>query len=205
MASQDDLDHHRTSSTNTSMASQNLKHRSRDEDPNMITTQNKSNKNKRGQNMGTAKRGLRSLSIAVSVPLSLTLLSIYLGSTHSYANLSKPYWFPPLWSLHMTSLASSFLVGLSAWLVWAVGGFHREPMALSLYLAQLGLSLVWDPIVLGAGASRVGLVVCLATFGTLVGCARIAKEVNPTAGDLIKPCLAWTAFLAIVNLNLLFL
>uniref|UniRef100_A0A7N2RES8 Translocator protein homolog n=2 Tax=Quercus lobata TaxID=97700 RepID=A0A7N2RES8_QUELO len=188
------------------MASQTLKHRSRD-DPNIITTtrNNKSTKNRRENNMAMAKRGLRSLAITVSIPLSLTLLTIYLTSTHSYVMVSKPSWFPPLWAIHITSLASSFLLGLSAWLVWAVGGFHQKPTALSLYLAQLGLSLVWHPIVLGSGASWVGLAVCLATFGALVGCFRICKEVNPTAGDIIAPCSAWTAFLAIVNLTLIFL
>ena len=189
------------------MASQTLKHRSRDY-PNIITTttrNNKSTKNRRENNMAMAKRGLRSLAITVSIPLSLTLLTIYLTSTHSYVMASKPSWFPPLWAIHITSLASSFLLGVSAWLVWAVGGFHQNPTALSLYLAQLGLSLVWDPIVLGSGASWVGLAVCLATFGALVGCFRICKEVNPTAGDIIAPCLAWTAFLAIVNFTLIFL
>ena len=195
--------------TNTaSMASQTLKHRSRDY-PNIITTtatrNNKSTKNRRENNMAMAKRGLRSLAITVSIPLSLTLLTIYLTSTHSYVMASKPSWFPPLWAIHITSLASSILLGVSAWLVWAVGGFHQNPTALSLYLAQLGLSLVWDPIVLGSGASWVGLAVCSATFWALVGCFRICKEVNPTAGDIIAPCLAWTAFLAIVNFTLIFL
>lgn len=96
-------------------------------------------------------------------------------------------------------------MGLSAWLVWAVGGFHREPTALYLYFAQLGLSLVWNLIVLGTGASRVGLVVCLAMFGVLVACYRIFKQINPIASVLAKPCLAWTLFLATVNLKLVFL
>ncbi|KAL9384995.1 hypothetical protein Peur_022005 [Populus x canadensis] len=62
-------------------------------------------------------------------------------------SISMPFWFPPPWALHLTCMTSSFLMGLSAWLVWAEGGFHRNPAALYLYLAQLGLSLAWDPIV----------------------------------------------------------
>ena len=72
---------------------------------------------------------------------------------------SKPFWFPPVWALHFTYLASSFLMGLSACLVWAEGGFYKKPAALSLYLAQLGLSLIWDPIVFSHGCYLgVGLV-----------------------------------------------
>lgn len=97
-------------------------------------------------------------------------------------------------------------MGLSSWLVWAEGGFHKNPMALSFCLGELLLSLAWHhPIVLHVGANWVGLILCLATFGALAGCCRAYREVNPIASDLVKPCLAWTAFLAIVNLKLLFL
>jgi benzodiazapine receptor len=185
------------------MASQNLKHRATStsgEDAGVGTGAGMSNESKRYRNMGMAKRGLRSLAMAVSVPLSLTLISIYIGSSHSHGSLPKSFWFLPLWALHVTCMASSFLMGVSAWLVWVEGGFHRNPTALSLYLAHLCLSLVWNPVVLGAGATRVGLVVCLAMFGALTRCYRIFKEVNPIAADLAKPCLAWTAFLSILNL-----
>lgn len=95
-------------------------------------------------------------------------------------------------------------MGLSAWMVWAEGGFHRYPMALLLCLAQLLFTVLWDPVVFGAGATRVGMIVCLGMFGSLIGCMRAFRQVNHVAGDLIKPCLAWTAFLFIVNLKLLF-
>lgn len=96
-------------------------------------------------------------------------------------------------------------MGLSAWLVWAEGGFHKSPTALSLYLAQLGLGLTWEFVALRMGASLAGLVLCLATFGSLVGCAKVFRKMNPIAGDLVKPCLGWAAFLAVVNLKLVFL
>ena len=196
------------------MASQELKQRVRDIDdgdgPNVISaaSMNDKKKNISGRSRRSmAKRGLRSLVIAVSFPLSLTLLSTYVGwSRHGYdtATQKKPFWFPPMWTIHLTCPACSFLMGLSAWLVWAEGGFHKKPTALWLYLAQLVLYMLWNPIVFGAGASWVGLMVCLGMLGTLVGCIRVFKEVNPIAGELVKACLAWGAFLCIVNLKLLF-
>ncbi|KAK3007864.1 hypothetical protein RJ639_014593 [Escallonia herrerae] len=190
------------------MASQDVKHRTRDEhEPNVGEMNNSSSSRvKRQKRTSMAKRGLRSLAIAVALPLSLTLLNITLfGSSQSYHALRKPFWFPPLWALHMTCLASSFIMGLSAWLVWAEGGFHKEPMAVALFLSQLALSLAWDPVVFTAGATRVGLVVCLALFGVLAGCSRMFRKVNPIAGDLVKLSLAWAGFLALVNLNLVYL
>jgi benzodiazapine receptor len=199
------------------MDSQNAKQRIRDTDydPNISNpTKSKDNSKtvrlKREKRVAMAKRGIRSLAIAVALPLSLTISNLYFfGTTRGYGtstgSISMPFWFPPPWALHLTCMTSSFLMGLSAWLVWAEGGFHRNPAALYLYLAQLGLSLAWDPIVFRMAAPWVGLLVCLATFAVLVGCSRQFKEVNPIAGDLVKPCLAWASFLAIVNLKLLFL
>ncbi|XP_027117308.2 translocator protein homolog [Coffea arabica] len=190
------------------MASQELKHRTRDEEAeeeiqppkDTGTTATRRHQKKR---TAMAKRGLRSLGLALALPLSLTLLDISLfGSSLQYATMKKPFWSPPLWALHSACLASAFLMGLSAWLVWAEGGFHRNPTALLLYLGQLSLSLAWDPIVFQAGASRMGLVLCVALFGALVGCARIFRTMNPLAADLVKPCLLWALILSLANIVL---
>ncbi|KAJ8898623.1 hypothetical protein K2173_004236 [Erythroxylum novogranatense] len=190
-------------------SSQNIRQRPRETDDGTTTdttTMNRSHsvRTRRDKRMAMAKRGVRSLAIAVAVPLSLTMANIYVfgSSNAAYGAVSRPFWFPPLWVLHMTCMATTFLMSLSAWLVWAEGGFHKKPTAFTLYLAQLGLSLAWYPIAFWIGASWLGLVACLAMFGALVGCSRQFKEVNPIAGDLVKPGLAWAAFLAIVNLKL---
>lgn len=186
------------------MASSDLKHRpiqtqTQDDDGIDMNHHRKKPKN------AAARRGLRSLSVAVALPLSLTLLDIFLfGSSNRYRTLHKPFYVPPLWALHLACVTTAFLSGLSAWLVWAEGGFHRHPAALGLYLGQLALSLVWYPVVFGAGAIRVGLVLCAALFGALVGCARAFRNMNPIAGDLVKPCLAWALLLAVANVRLVY-
>ncbi|PHT86194.1 hypothetical protein T459_08300 [Capsicum annuum] len=165
----------------------------------------KMDKNTKSIRKQKAKQGLRSLTIALSIPLLLTLLDIFLfGSSYQYVSMKKPFWFPRLWALHLACLGSSFLMGLSAWLVWAEGGFHRQPMAMLLYLGQLGLSLAWDPVVFKAGATRVGLVLCVALFGVLIACVKAFKNVNPIAGNLVKPCLGWAVLLSLANLKLVY-
>ncbi|XP_054819401.1 translocator protein homolog [Prosopis cineraria] len=193
------------------MASQDLKQRFKDDAkaPAAVDGKSKMGGKISNRRMAMAKRGLRSLTIAVTLPLSLSLLSAYLGSGKSRASVdpvadTKPFWFPPMWALHLTCPASCFLMGLAAWMVWADGGFHRHPNALLFYLAQLLLTLLWDPLVFGAGATRIGLILCFGMFAAMVGCYRLFGQVNPISGDLIKPCLAWTAFLSLVNLKLVF-
>lgn len=195
------------------MATENLKQRTRDDrndsddtatvdkDYEVIEGGKPNNKKK----MDMAKRGLKSLSAAVALPLSLTLLNIYFnGSSDRYVRQEKPFWFPSLLVLHTACMASTFLTGLSSWLVWAEGGFHKKPTALYLCLAQLGLSLAWDPIVFRLGAYWAGLVVSSALSGSLVWYCRMVEDVNPIASDLIKPCVAWAALLSLVNLKLVF-
>ncbi|KAL5701227.1 hypothetical protein ACHQM5_026588 [Ranunculus cassubicifolius] len=187
-----------------SSQSPNLKQRTKD-DPTSTTTTT-TNGGSREKKKAMAKRGIRSLVIAIALPLTLTLLDILLfGSGQKYPTVAKPFWYPPLWGLHLACVGCSILMGLSAWLVWAEGGFHKQPSVVPLYLAQLLLSLAWDPIVLRFGANWAGLIVCVGLFGTLVACSKRFKEVNPLAGDLLKPCLAWVAYLTLVNYKLIHL
>jgi benzodiazapine receptor len=153
-----------------------------------------------------AKRALRSLAIAIVVPLYLTMTIIFMfGSGHKYQALDKPFWFPPLWFIHIASLGSSFLMGFASWLVWADGGFHTQSDALPLYIAQISLSIVWDPLVLVMDARRLGLVFCCVNFGTLLACHDCFRRVNPFAKDLVKLCVAWAAYLTIVSFKLVFI
>ncbi|CAJ2632034.1 unnamed protein product [Trifolium pratense] len=196
-----------------------LKQRIITPDQGQTTTTTTNNKNgstinsKRDKRTAMAKRGLRSLIIAVSFPLSITLLSIYISSSFTSSNhinlvitsSKKPFWFPPSWALHLMLPASSFLMGLSAWMVWADGGFHRNPTAFLLYLLQLIFTVLWDPFVFGVGSTSFGLLICFGIFGSIFGCMRLFEQVNPVASTLIKPCLACIAFLSIVNLKLVFI
>ncbi|XP_010523943.1 PREDICTED: translocator protein homolog [Tarenaya hassleriana] len=183
------------------MDPQELRRRGGDENVATATeeTEKKNNEDvsKRDKKKAMAKRGLRSLAVAVTLPALLTLLiNYFLGSGNGYGKDGRPSWFPPLWAFHVTCLGASFLMGLAAWLVWVDGGFHRKPIALCLYLGQALLSMAWDPIVFRAGLGWIGLAVWAGEMAALFGCYRAFKGVNPVAGDLVKPCLAWAAFVA---------
>lgn len=98
-------------------------------------------------------------------------------------------------------------MGFAAWLVWADGGFHAHPDALLLYIAQVSLGIVWDPLVLVIGAPWLAFVFCAANLGALFACFKIFRgmNVNPFAKDLVKPCVAWAAFLTILTFKLIFI
>lgn len=181
------------------MAMQTLQHWSKNEPTNTTMAKQETKKTE-------SKRAIQSLSLAIVVPVSLTMSIIFMfGSGNKYQALDKPFWFPPLWFIHSASLGSSFLMGFAAWLVCAHGGFQTHPDALPLYIAQVSLSIVWDPLVLVIGARFLGLLFCVVNFGTLVACYYYFRKVNPFAKDLVKPCLAWTGYLTIVSFKLIFI
>ncbi|XP_074273249.1 translocator protein homolog [Silene latifolia] len=189
------------------MDSQNLTHRQPSHDPSAVDTtvvDDTTNIASQERQKVIAKRGLKSMGIAVSLPLILTLTNIiFFGANDTYKLTHKPNWVPPIWALHMACLGSAALMGLCGWIVWAEGGFHRKPGTVGLYLGQLGLSLMWDPLVFRMGANGVGLLVALGVCYALVQCYRSFKQVNQIAGDLVLPCLAWAGLLAFVNLKFL--
>nr|UYE91652.1 translocator protein [Tamarix hispida] len=196
------------------MASE-VRQRSKDEQPTAAAAATQDvdepKKNSSRKRTATAKRGLRSLSIAVALPLILSLADIYyFGARDSYDRTisSKPTtaaaaWLPPLWVLHVSRLSSAAVMGVSGWLVWAQGGFHGRRDMLLLFLIQFGLGLVWDPIVFKLGSNLAGLAVSAAVFGVLLRCSKLFGNVSSVAGDLVKPCLAWAGLLGFVNLVLL--
>ncbi|KAL0745923.1 hypothetical protein Bca101_101550 [Brassica carinata] len=145
------------------------------------------NKGKRDQKRAMAKRGLKSLTLAVSAPVLVTLfLSYFLGNRARI----------PL--LCVMRLASSGLMGLAAWLVWVDGGFHKKPTALYLYFAQFVLCLVTFMV----GSGLAGLAVWLGQSAALFGCYKAFSEISPVAGNMVKPCLAFSALVAAVYVKL---
>lgn len=157
---------------------------------------------------GKATRGLQSLSIAVVIPLCLTMVSMYLcGSATAYYALLKAtntlMWLPPRWLFHTATISATTFMCLATWLVWAEGGFRQHPIALIFYVAQLLLGLVWPPLVFRLEATKVSMCVCSSLFLALFGCSQIFSKINPIAADLVKPYLAWVSFLAVFNYKIM--
>ncbi|GMI80105.1 TSPO(outer membrane tryptophan-rich sensory protein)-related [Hibiscus trionum] len=150
-------------------------------------------------------KALCSLTVAIAVPLSLTLFIIFeFGSAkrHRFV-MGEPAWFPPLLLINIASIWSSFSMSLAAWIVWVDHGFHMNSDALPLYISQVSLSIVWHPLQLVIGSVRFGFVVCLLHFGTLFACYHSFRKFNKFAADLVIPCLFCSAFLTIISCKLI--
>ncbi|KAL5201983.1 hypothetical protein ABZP36_012935 [Zizania latifolia] len=147
--------------------------------------------------VGCAKRGLRSLATAVALSVALMTAS-FCASGSAAAEASKVV------IARAGSVAAEAVMALAAWMVWAEGGLHRRPGAtLAPFAAQLVAATAWAPLSLGLASPVAGLACCATMAAAGVACSRGFGAVNPVAGDLAKPCVAWAVLLAVINYKMM--
>ncbi|CAN0855822.1 Translocator protein homolog [Linum grandiflorum] len=134
-------------------------------------------------------------------PLLITAASIHsFGSSRKFEALPKPVWFPPLWLIHAGSLCSTVLMSLAAVIVQARRGLSGDD--LHLYCCQVGLSVLWCPLVVRIGAGLVGSVYTCVHIGSLLGCFWVFGKASPATRKLVGPCLGWALFVAVCTFKI---
>ncbi len=90
-------------------------------------------------------------------------------------------------------------MAVAAWLVWKRVGFSRP---LGLYFVQLALNAAWTPIFFGAHQLGWALIEILVMWIMILFTLLSFRRVNPTAGWLFLPYLAWVSFATYLNFTL---
>merc|ERR1711915_205420 len=142
------------------------------------------------------RKGVKSLLIAVAIPLVLGILDAVFFSPNSsyYKELKKPWWNPPGWLFGFAWTVLYSLMGLASWLVWVEGGFQKQSRPLLIYGVQLFINLLWPAIFFGLKKPGLALLDIAVYF-----CMDPFKPVNHVAADLFKPYLAWVLFATALN------
>jgi hypothetical protein len=155
--------------------------------------------------LGRAKRGHRSLAVAVTFSAALTAVAFYVSGPGSSADETSRAPSPVMVAIARAgSVAAEAVMALAAWMVWAEGGLHGMPGAtLAPYAAQLLAAAAWPALALRLGAGWAGMACCAAMAAGAAACVRGFGRVNPVAGDLAMPCAAWAVLLAVMNYKML--
>ncbi len=118
-----------------------------------------------------------------------------------FKKLNKPSWNPPNWLFAPVWTILYALMAIAAWRVWEQAGLSAAPL-LALFIVQLIMNAAWTWLFFGrhrldrAYADIVVLWILIAA--TLIG----FWQVNPLAGLLLAPYLAWVTFASFLNLTI---
>lgn len=116
-----------------------------------------------------------------------------------YPAINKPSWNPPNWIFGPVWITLYALMGWAAFLIWEQKNAPEAETALWLYGIQLVLNILWS--VLFFGLKNPGLafgeIILLLLFIALT--TFLFWRLNPLAGALMFPYLAWVIFASCLN------
>ena len=135
---------------------------------------------------------MTTLAVAVGVPLAVGFGSsaLTMGETRGawYSSLSKPGWTPPSWVFGPVWTALYVMMGVASYRVWRAGG------SLRLYIVQLALNFAWSLIFFKAHDLGLATVDIAALWVAVAATTIQFWRVDPVAGYLMLPYLAWTSY-----------
>lgn len=116
-----------------------------------------------------------------------------------YQQLVLPAWAPPGWVFGPVWMVLYCLMGIAAWLVWRVDGFHAARVALSLFLVQLVLNALWSWLFFGWQLGALAFAEILVLWAMILATTIAFWRVRVLAAVLMVPYLLWVSFAAVLN------
>ncbi len=138
----------------------------------------------------------------LALTFSASLTAVFVKTGGWYEQLVKPAWNPPDWIFGPVWTVLYIMMAIAAWLVWQRGGWRQQRRALTLYLVQWALNVLWTPLFFGL--QRPGLAfaeilfLLVAIIATLIAFWRVRRP----AALLLIPYALWAAFATALNFTL---
>jgi tryptophan-rich sensory protein len=116
-----------------------------------------------------------------------------------YAQLIRPGWAPPaavfgpVWTVLYATMA------VAAWLVWRRRDLRLARIGLALFVLQLLLNALWSWLFFGWQQGALSFVDIVVLWAAIVATLVFFWRVNPLAGWLLVPYLAWVTFASVLN------
>jgi translocator protein len=116
-----------------------------------------------------------------------------------YRTLARPTIAPPNWVFGPVWTLLYGLMAFAAWRVWLAPPSPARNLALALFLAQLALNLAWTWIFFRKHAVGAALIEVIALWAAIAATMLAFRRVEPGAGWIIAPYLAWVTFASVLN------
>lgn len=138
--------------------------------------------------------------------LVVTFAAAWIGSRYMpgawYASLAKPSWNPPNYLFGPVWSVLYVLMAAAAWLVWRKAGFSGARVALILFVVQLAFNALWSYLFFGQHRPDMAFFDIVALWVSIVIVAALFWRVDPIAGGLMVPYIAWVSFASYLNVTL---
>jgi benzodiazapine receptor len=145
--------------------------------------------------------------LLLGVSLGVTLVAAAIGGIVTarpvqtwYRTIRKPAWNPPDRLFGPVWTVLYVLMGLALWRVWRMG--WGEPgvwLAVMLFLVQLVLNVLWSVIFFGLRQPGWGLLEIVVLWAAILATLLTFLALEPLAGWLLVPYLAWVTFAGLLN------
>jgi len=119
-----------------------------------------------------------------------------------YQTLVKPVWTPPGWIFGPVWTSLYISMALAAWLVWLEGGWRRNRLSLSAYVAQLLLNAAWSWLFFGRNDIGLALIDVVILWLVILATLLLFWRRRPLAGVLMTPYAIWVGFASVLNYQL---
>jgi len=116
-----------------------------------------------------------------------------------YQTLEKPPLNPPDWLFGPVWTALYFMIAISGWRIWRITGFASSRTAFATYGAQLFLNFFWSYLFFGLNNPGLALLDIIVLWALILLTAIKFRAIDPLAGYLLVPYLAWVSFAAYLN------
>ena len=116
-----------------------------------------------------------------------------------YSQLVQPPLAPPPWLFGPVCTVLYAMMAIAAWLVWRSGGFRANRIALSLFLGQLALNVLWSWFFFAWHRGALAFADIVLLWVLIVATLISFWRVRPLAGILLIPYLLWVSFASVLN------
>ncbi|WP_137788462.1 TspO/MBR family protein [Sphingomonas sp. 3P27F8] len=141
----------------------------------------------------------------VTVPLILLLgflsgRSVPVGSESPwYAALVKPEVTPPNWLFPVAWTTLYVLIGVALAMILHARGARGRGLAITLFVVQLALNLVWTPLFFGAHQVWLALADLVALLVIAIAATVLFGRIRTIAAWLMLPYLIWVSFAGVLT------
>lgn len=116
-----------------------------------------------------------------------------------FETIAKPAWNPPSWLFGPVWITLYTMMGVAAYLVWQQRDAPGAKMALGVYGVHLVFNALWSILFFGLKNPGIAFFEIIVLLVLIVVTTVLFWRINPWAGALMIPYIAWVSFASFLN------